>query len=408
MKLGLSGTRSILSAIGDPQSDFESVHIAGTNGKGSTAACVESVLHAAGLRVGLYTSPHLVDVRERFRVNKRLVSKRLLIDLLDTLEQHYDDHTFFEVTTALAFRLFSEERVEIVVAETGLGGRLDSTNVLVPRVCAITSIDREHTEILGRDLTSIAREKAGIIKPGVPVVCTEKRERLRGLVRKFAEARRAPFVDGVSGVRVAVREERLDGTVFDLKTPHRDYSGLRLSLAGRHQVRNAMCATLTLEQLALQGYTITENHLRSGLADVKWDGRLQVVGEKPLVLCDVAHNPAAARTLTDVLKRLLPGRKAATVYGGLADKDHRRSIRALAEVAARFVFCTPPAKRAQDAQQLAKYARSVNALVVPDVAEAAAEAKRGLKRNEYVLVCGSHYTVGAYLAHLRGVPPSPV
>lgn len=314
IKLGLENIRHLLEKSGDPQKSLRFIHVAGTNGKGSVCAMLDSVLRAQGLRVGLYTSPHLVDFRERIRADGRKISPEAVAVGLTRLraiaETMAQPPTFFEISTALALIFFAQEHCEIVVLETGMGGRLDATNIVTPLVSVITPIALDHTQWLGETLEKVAGEKAGIIKPGVPVVSAGQKE----------EARR-------------VLETTADSVSSSLQFVETLAEGFTLALRGEHQKANAALAMLALEASGLKP---EEDIVREGLRNVVWPGRFQTVDERTIL--DGAHNPHAALQLVQTWQEIFPGEKATVIFSAVQDKDTAAILEILEPIAARFFF----------------------------------------------------------------------
>jgi dihydrofolate synthase/folylpolyglutamate synthase len=373
---GLRAIRSALRAIGDPQRRFVSVLIAGTNGKGSVAAMVERALRASGVRTGLYTSPHLHRFTERIRIDGREVAERDVVRALDRLAPVLFDAgralTFFEATTALAMHLFARARVRTAVVEVGLGGRLDATTVVRPRASAIVSIGIDHTDKLGSTLRAIAREKAGILRRGVPTVI--------GALPK--EAR-----------RVIEREGRRTGAVV-VRAP-RAVAAEDVALGGDHQRRNAAVA---LETLRLLG--IDPEIAAIGPRTVRWPGRLERVGRRPAVVLDVAHNAQGCRALRCALGAIRP----VVVIGVLQGKQVGAMVRALAPMRPRFVWCRPPIARGSDPRA---HAARFGGRVVDHPVDALHLARRIAGPSGTVVVCGSFFVVGSVRAALRRVRADP-
>ncbi|MBI3356444.1 MAG: bifunctional folylpolyglutamate synthase/dihydrofolate synthase [Nitrospirae bacterium] len=328
IKLGLETMRILLGNIGHPERQLRILHIGGTNGKGSTGAMAAAILQASGLRVGLYTSPHLVEFRERIRVNGDMIREGRMADLTGRLCAAVPRDlapTFFEMTTAMALLHFVESQVDIVVLEVGLGGRFDATNVVEPLACAITTIALDHQEYLGRTEDAIAFEKAGIIKTSVPVVIGRMGLEACGVMRRVAQERGAPlwrlghefFIEGD------------DPELFAYRGVTRVFEGLRCGLAGRHQLDNAACALALLEAADKTGVVVDQEAVRQGLRSVVWEGRLELIEEYPKVLLDGAHNPSAAAALACYLQEFLirhPDSRIILVWGMMRDKDHRGFI----------------------------------------------------------------------------------
>jgi len=322
-KFGLENTYKLAALAGNPQNRLRFIHVAGTNGKGSTCAMLESIYRAAGLRAGLFTSPHLVSFRERIQVNRQLISEqdvvRLVEELQPLLKQFPADHhpTFFEVVTVMALRFFAAQKCDLVIWETGLGGRLDATNIVTPLASVITNIAFDHQQWLGDTLEKIATEKAGIIKPGVPVVTATDEPEAMTVIEKIAKEKNAPLtkINSWEGRRVAVPNQ--------LGSPTWQPSQIEvLSLSGEHQKLNAALALATVEALQNK-IPVSKENIRAGLSKVNWPGRLQLVarpsGQK--LLLDGAHNVAGAKVLREALEKNSPATKRTLILGVLQDKD---------------------------------------------------------------------------------------
>ena len=403
-KLGLERTAAFLRELGDPQDRLRSLHIAGTNGKGSVCATLEALLRAKGLRVGKYTSPHLVDFRERFLIDGRRVDEQYVVEFIErwtpTVERV--GATFFEATTAMAFDLFARAQVDAAIIETGLGGRLDSTNVVLPLVAGVTSIGIDHVEYLGETREEIAAEKAGIFKAGVPAVIGERDERIRELLTRLARERGASAVFDVDADAapdgVSVTNE---GTAFTVSVGA-DRGEVRTGLAGAHQASNASLALLMLNAAGGQ-FSVTLDEARRALPSVRLPGRFQRVRE---FIFDVAHNPDGAAVLAATVSAVRPRSPIAVVLCVLADKDWRGVMDALSGVVDLFVLTdapTAPTSRAWDVDQAARYAseRGWHTVSEPDFDAA---LRRATTEAQTVLVTGSFHTVGDAMARLNVDP----
>lgn len=408
IKLGLDTVRELLHRLGDPHEAFPAIHVTGSNGKGSTCAFLEGMFRAAGYRVGLYTSPHLVAFNERIRVDGKMIEDADVVRLYEEVRPHAaamaaqsdtKRPTFFETTTAMAFRHFAERRVDVAVVEVGMGGRLDATNVVRPVACAITRIGLEHTEHLGRSVERIAREKSGILKPGVPAVTVD--QPALPILESRARELGCPLT-------VVGRDVRVRRLAFDLDGQHIVLEGsgsleAHISLLGSFQPENAAIAYATA--LAVRDrWEIPDAALAAGLKAALWHGRLQVVRRDPVVIVDGAHNAPAAVALGESLRELFPGRKGTLVLGILNDKDLAGMARALGPFAAKVVAARPRTPRAFEPQDVsAAFAPYAPVEVVPDVKEATAAAVGAAKREDIVVVTGSIYTAGEALEALGGL-----
>lgn len=330
----------LLDQVGNPHHDLQAVHIAGTKGKGSTAWMTANVLREAGFKVGLYTSPHLVSFRERIRVDGARIPEKQFAGLLSEIrpyitppEEGRCSHSFFDVLTVMAFLYFSRQKVDIAVVEVGMGGRLDATNVLCPLVAAITPISFDHTKHLGNDLASIAAEKAGIIKPGVPVVVSPQSVEALEVIRHTCRARRARLIQVGEDIQwtpkpcPGPRPVQGEGTCLDVRTTRRGYVGLWLPLLGDHQRINATTAVGIAEELRRSSVRIPEEAIRKGLARTKVLGRISVIQRRPTVVLDVAHNPASIRTLREVLQNRFRFKRLFLVFTLHKDKDVEGIVR---------------------------------------------------------------------------------
>jgi dihydrofolate synthase/folylpolyglutamate synthase len=404
-KFGLERTIALLSELGDPHRSFPSIHIAGTNGKGSSVATAEALLRGKGLRVGMYTSPHLVDFRERIVVDGRQIPADDVIEFVDRWTPLVESlgATFFEATTALAFAHFAKTRVDVAVIETGLGGRLDSTNVIEPIAAGVTTIDYDHTEYLGDTLEQIAAEKAGIYKAGRPAIVGEMDPALRAVLAH--DARKA----GATPVRIIADECVISdvevsslGTTFTLAALG-DRCRLTTPLAGRHQAEN-VAFTLILLDAAGAPFASSLDEAARSLAGVRVAGRFQRQGR---FIFDVAHNPEGTSVLVDTLRAVCPPKPVVALFSVLADKDWRSMMRSLATDVSHFILTVAPSaptSRVWNLDDAARYAasESISAEVITDFDAALARAS---SLGETTLITGSFHTVGDAMARLQ---PSPL
>jgi len=403
IKLGLDNMKEFMSRVGNPHANLRSIHVTGTNGKGSVCAFASSMLRAHGLRTGLYISPHLVDFRERMSINGRLISERDTVRYAEELRPVMDSMaeedrekqlTFFEFTTGMAFRYFADKNVDIVVAEVGMGGRLDATNVLTPDVAAITRIGLEHTTYLGETVTEIAREKAGIVKPGAVVVTCETNPRALTVIENTCERKGATLRTHDKDFRTENPRQTLGGTTFDY-SGGRSLKGLRTRLIGRYQVENAATAIAMIECLESKGTFVSEEDVRKGLERTVWPGRLDVVSRRPLLILDGSHNPEGVRATVGILGdlRLTP---LTFVLGCMDDKDYRGIASALAPHASRIVCTQVRNKRALSVDRLSPAVQEVFKGEVESFQSSNAALESAVRRAAGRGVCaiGSLYLVG--------------
>ncbi len=371
------------SSIGQPQNDYPSIHIGGTNGKGSTAAFMTEILMKSGYRVGLYTSPHLVNVRERIQINRKEISEDDFSNVIGMIRNSLMDErslSFFEMLTLAAFVHFRESKVDIAVLETGLGGRLDATNVVIPKVSIITPISFDHTEHLGRTLSEIAREKAGIIKRGVPTVTAYQPAEVMSVIKNACDDIGSPLCTA---------------SPDDIKG--------ELGLKGEHQRQNASCAVQAADILVEYGFHIDK--VEKALAETSWPGRLEVVSQSPMVILDGAHNVAGAESLACFVRSSVPKKKAVLMLGVLGDKDFPGLVRPLAPLFGRIICVRAPSERAASPKDLAAAARSSGAdISIEDgVVDALKKTMKKLGKDETLIVSGSLTVVGEAKAFFNRV-----
>jgi len=408
---GLERMVRLVARLGHPERHFPAVHIAGTNGKGSTAAMVASVLQQAGFSVGLYTSPHLIDLSERMRVNASPISA----DDLDRLVRQVDEAvaqcgmtdaiTFFEVTTAAAFLYFSEQAVDIAVIEVGLGGRFDATNVVMPAVCAITTIDFDHEAYLGKTLAAIAFEKAGILKKGVPTVVGALPATAAVEIEQRALEWSVPLVR--LGREITVSGNRPERFTYRGAVDRE----ISCPLAGGHQIHNAAVAIGLIEQLQSAGWPIRESDLLDGIRATRWEGRLETLRATPRILLDGAHNPAGARALADALREVDPDRQGRhyLLFGAMQDKEIGAMLSPLFDWADEVILTRPDIARAADPAEMAPFLppRLLRRLY-PSARDAIAETTARLGDSDTLLIAGSLFLVGEAKAHFAGRTCSPL
>lgn len=405
-KPGLERVSRLSAAFGSPEKKLRKiVHVAGTNGKGSTAHSVAAILQSAGYRVGLFTSPHLVDFRERIRVDGRMISCEEVVDFVERFRSGMSgiEPSFFELTTVMAFEYFVRNDVDVAVVEVGLGGRLDSTNIVDPTLCIITNISLDHTMLLGSTSEAIAREKAGIIKPGVPVVIGEADDSLRKVFSEVARAKGAPiiFAEDVNPIESATAGE--NGWVYATK----EYGQIRGQLAGICQPKNAATILCAVGQLSRRGMNVPREAIAHGMAYVReltgLEGRWMKLADSPTTVCDTGHNPGGWAYLVPQIASL-PGRKH-VVIGFVADKDVSKILAMIAERLSdeRFYFVAPDSHRALPAAELQSLAAKTGLTgeAYPDVESGCnAALTEARKDGGSVFVGGSNYVVAELLAQM--------
>jgi dihydrofolate synthase/folylpolyglutamate synthase len=401
---GLKTITGLLERLGNPQAEFRTVHIAGTNGKGSTAAMTASILMESGYRVGLYTSPHLIDFNERIRVQCRPISETRLVELTERVRDRVKglDPTFFEFTTALAFLQFAGQAVDLAVVEVGLGGRFDATNTVSSLVSVVTNIDYDHQQFLGNRIGQISYEKAGIIKPNIPVVTAASRPAALKVIEKECRRHGSPLYR--LGKEFSIQNVR--PPLFDYHGIRQRFSELSCPLPGRHQFLNAALALAAVELLDRQGWPVKSDAIIQGLSKTIWEGRLEVVRDEPLLILDGAHNPGGAAVLKQFLdesKRKRSGRRVILVVGILKDKDIRAILKHLEPLADTVILTRPDDQRAAEPEDLLKrMPRAGKAVIVDRVPEAIQRALALARPEDLICVTGSFYTVGEAKAFLSG------
>ncbi len=410
----LARPRRVLEALGNPQEVYPKIHITGTKGKGSVGAMCAASIQAAGLRAGLYSSPHLQNFRERFRINNALIGEEELIDLINLVRPAVDDVpdiTWFEVTTVLAFLYFARQGVDVAVIEVGLGGRLDATNVIMPVVSVITSLSYDHTYLLGDSLAAIAREKGGIIKPGIPVVTAPQAPEALDVLTAIAVANQAPMtVVGQDWFYTPGRSApgRQEFAAWRAGQPPETYS---TALVGEHQVLNSVVTLAALDVVQQGGIPVLPEHVRSGLMQVDWPGRLEMVDHEPPIVLDAAHNAASARRLVAALTELFPWRPLAMIFGASADKDIEGMFEALLPEVDYLIVAQAVHPRALNPDELAAHARRQGfggrIDVIPSVAEALDHATRLVGPTGLICATGSLFIVGE-VRDVCGLPPGHV
>ena len=415
-RFNLSAFETFLQQLGSPHRAFPSVHIAGSKGKGSTAAMVAAMLSQAGLRTGLFTTPHLVTMRERTQIDRQLMSREEFAALVSELQtlvdgtamaKHRHIRTFFELTTALSFLHFARHKVDIAVVEVGLGGRLDTTNVLTPQVAVLTPIGLEHTRLLGNTLAAIAGEKAGIVKPHSCVVSASQAPEVVEVFARRCQEQDATLLLAERDFQWHVEMSTCYGNRMHFDAAGQHLTDLEVPLLGRHQAANAAVALEVVSQLQQQGWPITEAHIRQGLAHVRWDGRLEVLSRAPWVLLDGAHTVEAAVCLRQALTELFPGRRVHFVLGISTDKNIAGMIATLAPLAHQVTVTRYQNPRAYDPHVLAEAVQrhGVAVQIEPDPLVALAQARSKAQPTDVVCVTGSLLLLGEIKARLQGLTP---
>ena len=407
IKFGLEAEAALLKRLGNPERDLKKIiHVAGTNGKGSVCAMLDSILRATGFKTGLYTSPHLVRVNERIKVNGECIPDEDLAALIELVDKCAKDYaksqdgrqiTFFEFLTALAFEYFRRKKVDVLILETGMGGRLDATNVVTPQVSVITSISLEHTKYLGSSLEEIATEKGGIIKPGMPVIIGSLPEEAFRVIEKLAQVKNARVIRADQAVTVRRQKQTIEGQKISIESSANSYGTMQLPLLGSHQLGNAAIAIAALEEFCrVNDIDFSQSAVKKGFASVSWPVRLQVISRNPVTIVDGAHNPEAAEALNAALKELFGGRPIYLILGMCSDKDAGGFIRNLTVPITHCWTVGLANERSLLPEELARHVKNKGwSSSVATVPQALQEASReALRQGGIVCAVGSLFLAG--------------
>jgi dihydrofolate synthase/folylpolyglutamate synthase len=403
-KKDLHNTIVLCEQLGNPQNKFKSIHIGGTNGKGSTSHMLSSILQQAGYKTGLYTSPHLIDFRERIRINGEMINKEFVVAFTEETKTIVDEisPSFFEVTVAMAFSYFAENAVDIAVIEVGLGGRLDSTNIITPKLSIITNISLDHTNILGNTIEAIALEKAGIIKKHVPVIVGEYTPETAEIFNRKANSLESDITYADKSLNIS--KATFDREKLNISVSNKSgviYPDLELDLSGSYQLKNVLSVLEAVRVLRETGYVIDDSHVYSGLKHVKeltgLQGRWSIIGQNPIIICDTGHNEAGIREVVNNLKRL-QYRKLHIVLGMVKDKDITSVLNQLPKDAT-YYFCSPKLERALPAEELVMLAalRNLAGKSYLSVSKALEDAKANASTTDVIFVGGSTFVVAEVL-----------
>lgn len=410
---GLSRTEKVLDLLDNPHKKIKCIHVAGTNGKGSTSSMISKILTEAGYKVGLYISPYLEEFEERIQINGQNIPKEdlceIITEMADVVDKvaalGYEHPTEFEIVTSSAFLYFYRQKVDYAVIEVGLGGRLDSTNVITPVVSVITSISYDHMNILGDTLTEIAKEKAGIIKPEIPVILYPQEEESEKVIEEFSKLNNSKLIkvskDSVKLLNNEVLQK--ESSVFcgnyyqqiEVKTQQDKYN-INLSLLGKHQLLNCATAISCIEELSNQGAVVSKENILNALSNIKWKGRLEVMSQNPLVVIDGAHNSDGIRRLKESVEKYFKYKKMVLILGILADKEVERMVSTIASMASKIITVTPHSDRAELSNTLKDvvYKHNQNCESIEDYETAYMKALSYCDKDDMLLISGSLYMIG--------------
>lgn len=406
----LAKFRAVLADRGNPQFKYRTIHIAGSKGKGSTAAICESILRYAGYKTGLYTSPHLIDIRERIKIDGKAISKSDFVDKISELVKYAREigvpkgyRTVFEIMTAAAFEYFAEKGIDFSIIECGLGGKIDATNVLRPSASVITTVGLDHTAILGDTIGEIAADKAYIIKPQTPVILGPQEDEARDVIYAFARDNNAPVFAEINK-NVLISSIRIDenGTTFDLKFDDHKFKALNIPLIGEFQASNAATAVVTVLSLRNTAITINETDIRQGLKNVDWPGRMQLFREEPDILVDGAHSPMAIEAIIRSMRTIWPDRKLIFIFAANRDKDIGGMLRPISKEAKSLIltrFDWPRAAKPSDIALLVEGAEC-DVIETNGLNIALEKARNIAAKDDLIVITGSLYLAGEALKSL--------
>ena len=407
----LKRVEEMMSFVGNPQKKRRAVHITGTKGKGSTAIIIASVLTGLGLKTGLFTSPHLIYLGERMKVDDRMISQKMFVQLINVLKPYIDRitlknpilmPTFFEIVTAIAFLYFERKKTDISVLEVGMGGRLDSTNIILPEVSVITPVGHDHTDRLGHTLDRIAYEKAGIIKEGVPVISSMQEPDALAVISKTCKEKKSRlYLVGrdvlIRDIKVT-RRNKIHGTECEIKTWRKNYKDIFLPLVGRHQIENCATAIGSLEVLSETGVIKVDNEMIiNALAEIRCPARIEVISKNPLIVLDTAHTVASMKILRESIQENFSFKKLILVIGLSSDKDVEGVLKEIACIADDLIFTRTGNPRETEPEQMAVTAKRFSQhkpMVIEDIDEALKEAKIIAKKDDLVCITGSFFLAG--------------
>ncbi len=406
IKLGLKNISSLLEFFGNPHKKFSSIHIAGTNGKGSTSALLASSLISSGYKTGLYTSPHILSVNERISINGFSIPEHRLNDLVNVSKKEILKlrATFFETLTAIAFQYFSEEKIDIAVVETGLGGRFDATNVIVPILSIITNISLEHTEVLGQSIEQIAFEKAGIIKKDIPCISSVEQKSAKKVIKEIAKRNNSPLFFSSDFVTTKLKNVGISSNVYQVEMKNKMFESLNVHLGGYFQEKNISTSLLSVQTInnfskkLLPRFYISKKNIYEGWKNIHsithFQGRLDVLCRQPLVVCDVAHNPDAISNLVDSVKFLFP-KRGVIVFGLMRDKNLINVLYQLRRLNVKVIAVQPKTERASPSIEIVRECHRIGIQSIngKSVANGITIAKKEIGLNDYMLICGSFFVV---------------
>ena len=406
-KFDLKRMRSFLELLDKPQQNYRVVHVAGTKGKGSTAAMIASILSASGYKTGFYTSPHMIDFSERIRIGDDLISHKEITDYVNQLEpeiKKVPELTTFEIITGMAFKYFSDSKVDFGVIEVGMGGRFDATNVVKPQISVITSISFDHMKVLGKTLKKIAFEKAGIIKENIPVIVSKQKSSPLNEIKRIARERKAKMIYAPDLYRIETRSNSLEEQKFTLMKAKESFVDISIPLLGDHQIDNAMTAYACIEELIKQGVKIGSDAVSEGFKNIKWPGRFEIINRKPLVIIDGAHNLDSFRKLSETIKKYLPEKKIILIFGASEDKAVESMLEIIQPLIKILIITRSEHPRAMELNKVENIAKSLDLTFVVEgnIKNAVGEALVHSDDKTAIIASGSIFIAGAVKENFKG------
>jgi len=406
-KFDLKRMRSFLELLNNPQQNYKVVHVAGTKGKGSTAAMITSILSASGYKTGFYSSPHMIDFNERIRIGDDLISHKEITDYINQLEpvvKKVPELTTFEIITGMAFKYFSDNKVNFGVIEVGMGGRFDATNVVKPQISVITSISLDHTKVLGRTLKKIAFEKAGIIKENIPVIVSKQKSSPLNEIKRIARERNARMIYAPDLYRIETRSDSLKGQKFTLVKAKKPFVDISIPLLGDHQIDNAITAYACIEELIEQGVRIGSDAVVRGFKNIKWPGRFEIINRRPLIIIDGAHNLDSFRKLTETINKYLPEKKIILIFGASEDKAVGSMLKIIQPLIKTLIITRSEHPRAMEINKVEIIAKSLKLpyIVKGNIKNAVGEALVQSNDTTSIIASGSIFIAGAVKEIFKG------